>query len=190
MLTLTSPVETPWHRWPAGAKLAALCGFTVLLFALASPVALAACLAAITALIRDFGPPRRPLELVSLCEEEGSRFPTAGFWGSRAIVGKIAQGDIETVTEANGGSIAAAMMLGLSPAALATDGIDEIITGSIDQSGAVAPAAAVASADAGCAMAAREGSTLTLRSTGQAARDPQLTACLTWLSLPPGHPMQ
>jgi biotin transport system permease protein len=50
MLTLTSPVETPWHRWPAGAKLAALCGFTVLLFALASPVALAACLAAITAL--------------------------------------------------------------------------------------------------------------------------------------------
>jgi biotin transport system permease protein len=50
MLTLTSPIETPWHRWPAGAKLAALCGFTVLLFALASPVALAACLAAITAL--------------------------------------------------------------------------------------------------------------------------------------------
>ncbi len=56
MLTLTSPIETPWHRWPAGAKLAALCGFTVLLFALASPVALAACLAAITALYLPGGP--------------------------------------------------------------------------------------------------------------------------------------
>jgi biotin transport system permease protein len=33
MLTLTSPVETPLHRIPAGLKLAALCGFTVWLFA-------------------------------------------------------------------------------------------------------------------------------------------------------------
>jgi biotin transport system permease protein len=33
MLTLTSPVETPFHRWPAGVKLALLCGFTVWLFA-------------------------------------------------------------------------------------------------------------------------------------------------------------
>ena len=39
-----------------------------------------AALVAITALKRDFGPPRRPLEVLSLCEEEGSRFPTAGFW--------------------------------------------------------------------------------------------------------------
>lgn len=38
------------------------------------------------------------------------------------------------------GSIAAAMMLGLSPAAFATDSIDSIITGSIDKSGAVTPA--------------------------------------------------
>lgn len=86
-----------------------------------------AALAAITALKRDFGPPRRPLELVSLCEEEGSRFPTAGFWGSRAIVGKIAQGDIETVTEANGGSIAAAMAhIGLDPARIGEARRDDI----------------------------------------------------------------
>ena len=42
MLTLTSPVETPLHRLRAGAKLAALCGFTVLLFWLRDPLALAA----------------------------------------------------------------------------------------------------------------------------------------------------
>lgn len=33
MLTLTSPIETPAHRWPAGVKLAALLGFTLGLFA-------------------------------------------------------------------------------------------------------------------------------------------------------------
>ncbi len=33
MLTLTSPVETPFHRWPAGVKLALLCGFTLWVFA-------------------------------------------------------------------------------------------------------------------------------------------------------------
>ncbi len=33
MLTLTSPVETPFHRWPAGLKLGLLCTFTVWLFA-------------------------------------------------------------------------------------------------------------------------------------------------------------
>lgn len=33
MLTLTSPIETPFHRWPAGVKLALLCAFTIWLFA-------------------------------------------------------------------------------------------------------------------------------------------------------------
>lgn len=32
MISLTSPVETAAHRWPAGAKLAMLCGATVVLF--------------------------------------------------------------------------------------------------------------------------------------------------------------
>lgn len=50
MLTLTSPIETPLHRLPAGVKLAVLCATTVLLFALASPQALAAALAAVAAL--------------------------------------------------------------------------------------------------------------------------------------------
>jgi biotin transport system permease protein len=32
MLTLTSPVDTPFHGWPAGLKLGLLCGFTFWLF--------------------------------------------------------------------------------------------------------------------------------------------------------------
>lgn len=40
MLTLTSPHEIWAHRLPAGVKLAFLCGFTVVLFALHGPAAL------------------------------------------------------------------------------------------------------------------------------------------------------
>lgn len=38
MISLTSPVETRAHRWPAGAKLAALCLATMALFAMGSVV--------------------------------------------------------------------------------------------------------------------------------------------------------
>lgn len=50
MLTLTSPVETPWHRVPAGWKLAALCLFTVALFAWSDLLALGLALAGVGAL--------------------------------------------------------------------------------------------------------------------------------------------
>ncbi len=40
-----------------------------------------AALIAISALKEQFGRPLRTLEALSLCEEEGSRFPTAGFLG-------------------------------------------------------------------------------------------------------------
>ena len=50
MLALTSPVQTPFHRLPAGAKLAALAGFTFLLFQLDSPTSLALALSFIAAL--------------------------------------------------------------------------------------------------------------------------------------------
>ena len=55
MLTLTSPVETFAHRWPAGAKLAGLCAFTYLLFALQTPVALAVAALLTAALIAVAG---------------------------------------------------------------------------------------------------------------------------------------
>ncbi|NUH66628.1 energy-coupling factor transporter transmembrane protein EcfT [Sulfitobacter sp. S0837] len=37
MISLTSPVETRAHHWPAGAKLAALCAATLVLFAVEDP---------------------------------------------------------------------------------------------------------------------------------------------------------
>ena len=49
-------------------------------------------LSAVEALLKEKGKPRRPLEVVAICEEEGSRFAT-NFWGSRAIVGAIDQPD-------------------------------------------------------------------------------------------------
>ncbi|CAM4516783.1 allantoate deiminase [Paenibacillus endophyticus] len=48
---------------------------------------IAAGLLALDYLHKHYGKPKRTLELVSLCEEEGSRFPMA-YWGSGSIVGK------------------------------------------------------------------------------------------------------
>ena len=45
MISLTSPVETRAHGWPAGAKLAALCVATMALFSLTHPALQAAALA-------------------------------------------------------------------------------------------------------------------------------------------------
>jgi allantoate deiminase len=73
-------------------------------------------LVAIQTLRDRFGPPRRPLEAVALCEEEGSRFPSANFWGSRAITGAIAPGDPDTTIGYDGETIADAMRtVGLDP---------------------------------------------------------------------------
>ncbi len=76
-------------------------------------------LTAVAALLKDKGQPRRPLEVVAICEEEGSRFATS-FWGSRAITGTIDLVDPE---------IAAAMReRGLDPARIATAARDDIDT--------------------------------------------------------------
>jgi biotin transport system permease protein len=50
VLSLTSPVQTPFHRVPAGPKLAALACTTVLLFQLSDPMALALATLVIAAL--------------------------------------------------------------------------------------------------------------------------------------------
>lgn len=84
-------------------------------------------LIAITALKDAFGPPRKPLELVSLCEEEGSRFPTAGFWGSRAIVGRVQPGDYDNTVDISGISIGTAMAnAGFDPAQISQAVRDDI----------------------------------------------------------------
>lgn len=48
---------------------------------------IAAGLLAVNYLQQHFGKPKRTIEVVSLCEEEGSRFPIA-YWGSGSIAGK------------------------------------------------------------------------------------------------------
>ncbi|GAH13688.1 unnamed protein product, partial [marine sediment metagenome] len=49
---------------------------------------------AVSALQKQFGAPLLPVEVVALCEEEGSRFPKAGFLGSRAIVGGLLEDEL------------------------------------------------------------------------------------------------
>lgn len=69
----------------------------------------------------QLGPPKRTLEAVSLCEEEGSRFGRAHFWGSRAIAGRIEPGEAETLLDYDGISMAGAMRsVGLDAAAIPT----------------------------------------------------------------------
>ncbi|MEO0386403.1 MAG: M20 family metallo-hydrolase [Pseudomonadota bacterium] len=76
-------------------------------------------LIALKAIKQQMGTPKRSLEAVVLCEEEGSRFPTTGFWGSRAIVGKITPDDLATTVSFDGVPIGEAMAaIGLDPAAV------------------------------------------------------------------------
>lgn len=94
-------------------------------------------LIAIQALKEQFGQPRRTLEALSLCEEESSRFPTAGFWGSRAITGRIPPGTAEAMTGFDGVTMAEAMRaVGLDPARIPEakrDDIDAFIELHIEQ---------------------------------------------------------
>ena len=55
MLTLTSPVETWAHRWPAGVKLALLCLWTAALFQMSNPLWLAVAALALLAVIASCG---------------------------------------------------------------------------------------------------------------------------------------
>ena len=88
-----------------------------------------AALVAIRTLKERFGPPRRPLEALALCEEEGSRFPSASFWGSRAITGAIAPGDPDTTIGYDGETIADSMRaVGLDPARIPEAARDDIGT--------------------------------------------------------------
>ncbi|MDI3339615.1 MAG: Zn-dependent hydrolase [Sphaerobacter sp.] len=72
---------------------------------------------ALRALRERYGQPRRTIEVVSLCEEESSRFPAAAFWGSRAITGRATPADTEELRGYGGETMAEAMRaVGLDPA--------------------------------------------------------------------------
>ncbi|RSL32423.1 Zn-dependent hydrolase [Salibacterium salarium] len=65
-------------------------------------------LLAVTNLIHRCGPPKKPMEVVSLCEEEGSRFPLT-FWGSGNITGKYAGKNTDELFDKEGVSLTQAM---------------------------------------------------------------------------------
>lgn len=84
-------------------------------------------LIAIKALKEQFGQPKRSLEALSLCEEEGSRFPGTNFWGSRGITGRIAPGDAEAMKGYDDETMAEAMLaIGLDPARIPEAKRDDI----------------------------------------------------------------
>lgn len=83
-------------------------------------------LVAVKALHEQQGKPKRPLEVLAICEEEGSRFAT-NFWGSRAITGTVPAGEAERVTDPEGVPLAAAMrQRGLDPAKISAAARDDI----------------------------------------------------------------
>jgi allantoate deiminase len=65
-------------------------------------------IAAVQALLETAGRPKRPLEVLVTCEEEGSRF-SSSFWGARAIVGRIHPEEPGRVVDQAGLTIGAAM---------------------------------------------------------------------------------
>lgn len=72
-------------------------------------------LVALLALREQAGQPRRTLEVVALCEEEGSRFP-AHYWGTRGILGLIQADELEHLRDDQDMTISEAMRAaGLSP---------------------------------------------------------------------------
>jgi len=83
-------------------------------------------LTALQALIEARGKPKRPIELLVICEEEGSRFAT-NFWGSRAIIGAIKPGEVDAVTDPEGVTLARAMReRGLDPENISSAARDDL----------------------------------------------------------------
>ncbi len=95
-----------------------------------------AALAALRTLHEVAGRPRRSLEVVALCEEEGSRFH-ANFWGTRGILGLIQPEELERLRDDDGTTIGEAMQaVGLPPdrfGEAARDDLDAFVELHIEQ---------------------------------------------------------
>ncbi|MHA6531008.1 hydantoinase/carbamoylase family amidase [Paenibacillus sp. BAC0078] len=68
----------------------------------------AAAITALHHLQQTFGPPLRTVEVAAFCEEEGSRFPLT-FWGSGHVTGLYDGSGAESVADAEGVTLMAAM---------------------------------------------------------------------------------
>lgn len=83
-------------------------------------------IAALEAAAKAGGRPRRPVEVVSLCEEEGSRFHS-NFFGTRAILGMVEGGEPDDLLDAEGISLATAgRSVGTDPRSYAQAGRDDL----------------------------------------------------------------
>jgi allantoate deiminase len=83
-------------------------------------------IAAVQALLEQLGQPKRPLEVLVTCEEEGSRF-NCSFWGARAIVGRIGADEPATKVDPDGVTIGAAMQArGFDPARISEAQRDDL----------------------------------------------------------------
>ncbi len=86
-----------------------------------------AAMIALKTLKAQFGQPRRTLEAIAFCEEESSRFPSANYWGSRAITGRISPTDPDTTIAFSGETMSEAMRaIGLDPARIPEARRDDI----------------------------------------------------------------
>lgn len=63
---------------------------------------------AVKSLIDTYGAPKKSLRIISMAEEEGSRFPFV-FWGSKNLVEAVPEADIADLTDAEGISFTDAM---------------------------------------------------------------------------------
>ena len=86
-----------------------------------------AAVAAVRAVRDRHGRPRRTLGVVSLCEEEASRFARTNFWGSRAVTGQIAPHEADRIRAIDGPTMAEIMRdVGLDPEAIPQAKRDDI----------------------------------------------------------------
>jgi len=63
---------------------------------------------AVKHLLETYGKPKRTLQVISMAEEEGSRFPTV-FWGSKNLMGIADNQEVAGITDVNGVGFADAM---------------------------------------------------------------------------------
>jgi allantoate deiminase len=71
---------------------------------------------AVQALLENCGRPKKPIEVLVTCEEEGSRF-ACSFWGARAIVGRVGADEPARIADPDGVTIGTAMQQrGFDPA--------------------------------------------------------------------------
>lgn len=63
---------------------------------------------AVKHLVQKYGLPKKSIEIISMAEEEGSRFPTV-FWGSKNLFGMGSKAEVENIADVNGVSFVDAM---------------------------------------------------------------------------------